>query len=327
MTDFIEKRKQAEADQQATNLKAYRQLARKAATGGKLSSQEETKLNALADTLELTTAMLEADAKVFRAEAELAPIAATADSARAEEKQMMNLRAEFEIEAGAKVDALNARRASIAAGQLSAGRRLKLALDAGDKLRQLRAKHFALLDVEDPNIAARRRHLAQGVFSDVAIGQYDTILIEQIMADPSQWRDLLAPGLTFIPLPGQSREQLDGLVAIATALIQDGRPAKYLLPNDAEPRIRRHRNAVLLVGESNDVSLYLFESEQWIVHWILAPGQSPQDLEALTGKFLLQLAERARPGITLPQLQAAQKRGRALIRKSEPAALATAEAS
>jgi hypothetical protein len=323
MTDFIEKRKQAEADQRAANFKSYRQLARKAATGGKLTPTEETKLNALADTLELTTQVLESDAAVFRRESELVPIAATADSARAEENQMMNVRAEFEIEAGAKVDELNGRRASIAAGQLSAGRRVKLALDASDKLRQLRAKHFALLDVEDPNIAAKRRHLVQGVFGDLAVGKYDLIELEQIMQDPSQWRDLLGPRLAFVPLPGQTQAQLDGLLAIATRLILDGRPGKYLLPDQPEPTIRRHRDAVA----SHDISMYRFQSEEWAVHWITAPGQSREELDILTGKFLEQLAELARPSITLPQVKAAQKKARALIQQSEPAPLATTEAS
>ena len=285
-------REQADAQAKA-DFEDYRSLvARAVAAGGKLNAADTKQLAKLAAARGFQPERVEADADVLRKADGLRAEAATFDAATAAYNQAVQAEQAHEAETAEIL-----RQRGEQAGKLFAESRSLMAAagrarDAAAAVKELEGRHWRLLGIESPEAATRRRHLVQTVGAKPVKYEAtcEVIEFEDLMHAPRG-----IDGIEFVPVEGQTEEQLAALVALAKsfprgdpqALAAGAGAVFYLMPPDAAEAITERSGRVLTVKQA-------VERGWFGVTFVPAPGQRQAELDALRAEVVKAGAAAAR---------------------------------
>lgn len=279
---FVEELKNKNLVQRDEHFKSYRSLVRRASTGAALSAKDQQALTAAMNALGFDFARLERDAQVMekaeelKRKAEKLPELKQAEASASDTLRAIGENAQRII--GAETDKVNVARAALKEREQS----VKRCEEIRDQLRKLESEHFELMDVADPAIARRRGHIAQVLYGRPKSADlpHDLIEFEILMANPDLPNEFQRVNLIeFVPLAGQTIEQVQDLVAKVNAIGKAGRAQFYLLPEGTDLDPLCHRDLVRTPYRDNSVDLLDLDYQ-------LAPGQTPEQLEQLKRRII-----------------------------------------
>lgn len=279
MSSILNELDREELEQKAQAERDYKSLVRKEAAD-KLTAKDKPRVAEVKQLLGVSGERMKQDVATLKKVAALtAAIAPRAEidaeiAACAKESAALNdRRAKAEEEHNAHVAGINTRHAA-------AQDRQTVVNQAAAQLTDLQNTHAELLELPDPAVEGRKKHLVQVVFGQPANPTHSLIEFESIMADSQAQAITLRhdSDTIWIPVDGQSEAELQQLLALARQLMAGGKPARYILPNTESERPKCCTNVVLYA----DLSRRLNADQKIFVNeynWIPAPGQSLEELE------------------------------------------------
>lgn len=233
---------------EAEARKQYRDLLHIGATVGKFTAAQAKALSAVVETLGLDPKQIVTDGQTVEAYyAHTAERDTLADfPARAE--AMANQRRELNLERDEFYTAWETRSKTLDEETLPIDGRVSRHGWVNTKINEILSQHRGLFDAPDPDIEARKAHLAYTIFAGNPVGQfqYEVRAVETLF----EWgADELAAWIhrtTFIPMEGQSDDDVSELVAFARR-VQAGRAkgkaVRYLLNAEQASRVTINETA------------------------------------------------------------------------------------
>lgn len=295
---YLEERKRQEQQEHEARAAEYARLTQREAAG-KLPERDYAKLTAAASAIGKNAESVEADLVVWQQAMALEPVAATAEQLRRDRDATREANAAADTEARAIRARLDAEFAERFQAMTEADRKLAVAERASAELAELRGQHWRLLGVADPSIAARKRHVAQILFSgEPRPATCEFVSLEQVMRGPGGHRRLL--DLTpdeLVPLDGQATDEAAEVLAQMQTMIHadHGQRCRYLLHAVDAPKVRCNSDLVMYADAPGtaDASTYRFATNEaeggWLVSFVRAPGQTDGELEELKNLLRLRL--------------------------------------
>jgi len=304
---LAEREKEA-ADRRVQEYAEYTRLARRAAAG-KLERNQAARFGILLDNLTIPTDEAAADQRVLTRAIQLEAAASDLPAAiQLHDKRMNEVRA-VQAEVRAEMEKLQRREADAIALYYAAKTPLDDARRADSELKDLRSRHWRLLGAENPQIAARRRHLVSVLYEQApaAVDGYDVQSIEALMSQDA-FSLVNLDRVDWIRLPDQPTEEFQRLVGIAVELVNAAIAVtrhqssldsprmpvfKYLLPADPAVQGRvLNKSCVMFVFSTPNWPTNMVPGKNFRV--VAAPGQSQEQIEQLLSKIQKRLEQQAK---------------------------------
>ncbi|MGA2442053.1 MAG: hypothetical protein ABSH08_13950, partial [Tepidisphaeraceae bacterium] len=206
-TQVLAEREKEAADRRVQEYAEYTRLARRAAAG-KLERNQAARFGILLDNLTIPTDEAAADQRVLTRAIQLEAAASDLPAAiQLHDKRMNEVRA-VQAEVRAEMEKLQRREADAIALYYAAKTPLDDARRADSELKDLRSRHWRLLGAENPQIAARRRHLVSVLYEQApaAVDGYDVQSIEALMSQDA-FSLVNLDRVDWIRLPDQPTEE------------------------------------------------------------------------------------------------------------------------
>lgn len=208
--DIIETLKQQQAAKTEQNFDAYRDLLQ-ASLVGELDAKAQTRLSKLIDELGFNVERVEGDLTALREAAQCEQTIAgrhEANQALATAREsLQKLRDDWQ-----EAFERQRERENEAVGEVTRAESVLAPINrAVERLAQLKRDHHRILDSEDPETTARRRHVLSVLTRKPEGAKYLYLELESCMRGQSM-EHVDVDSIEFAPLPDQSREEMAELI-------------------------------------------------------------------------------------------------------------------